>query len=169
VVTSDRPRSRSALAEDPHCSGQVGVIGYCIGGGFALRLAGRPGWSASSVNYGPAPDNVEDVLSGACPVVAGFGGRDTGLAGAAEQVRAATDAAGLPADVEQPPRRRARFHQPPQRGLTAHAGLKVAGIGYDHDAAADRWPMRTIPGTPATSTDWPSSEQLDARTAPGPG
>lgn len=129
--------ARAAVAEDPDCTGEVGVIGYCMGGGFALLLAGRPGWSAASVNYGQVPDNVEDVLSGACPVVASFGGRDKGLAGAAEKVRAAAAAAGVPADVKVYPDARHGFINRLAVASPLTPVLKVAGIGYDHDAAAD--------------------------------
>ena len=100
-------------------------------------LAGRPGWSAASVNYGQVPDNVEDVLDGACPVVASFGGRDKGLAGAAARVRAAADAAGAPADVKEYPNAGHGFINRLSVASPLTPLLKVAGIGYDHNAAAD--------------------------------
>jgi carboxymethylenebutenolidase len=45
---------RNELKTDPDCTGRVGVIGFCMGGGFALLLS-ADGYDAASVNYGPSP------------------------------------------------------------------------------------------------------------------
>ena len=98
----DIEATRAALLADPSCSGAVGVIGFCLGGGFALVLAGRPGWGASVVNYGALPEDPS-ALDGACPVVASYGGRDRYLSGAADRLTAALRERGVPHDVREYP------------------------------------------------------------------
>lgn len=128
---------RTALVGDGLSTGSVGVIGYCMGGGFALLMAGRPGWAAASVNYGMVPDNVADVLAGACPIVASFGGKDRSLPGAAAKVAEAAAAAGIEADVKEYPDARHGFINRFAVASPLSPILKVMGVGHDHAAAAD--------------------------------
>jgi carboxymethylenebutenolidase len=113
---------------------RIGVIGWCMGGMYALALATEePGLAAVAAYYGAPPSDAAAIARIKAPVLGNYGGEDKGPS--PEQVKAfeaAMKKAGKTVDVKIYP---GAGH--------AFANVNNPWKGYKADAAKDAW-ARTV-------------------------
>ena len=135
----DIEAARRWLAERDDCSGRVGVIGFCMGGGFALMSAVHSDFDAASVNYGEVPKDATTRLAGACPIVASFGARDLTLPGRAARLERALDELRIAHDVKEYPDAGHSFLNRINAGPVLGTVLTVTRFNHHHPSAEDAW------------------------------
>jgi carboxymethylenebutenolidase len=127
--------ARDHLRSLPECTGTVGIVGFCMGGQFALVMAPM-GFGASAPFYGtPLPRHLSETLDGACPVVASFGRRDPMGIGAPARLRRVVVDKGIPADIKVYAEAGHSF----ANMLPGQPLLRITGFGYNEAATEDAW------------------------------
>jgi carboxymethylenebutenolidase len=91
----DIEAARRWLADRPEVDAErIGTIGFCLGGSFALLLAGSGRYKVSASFY-----NLPMPVPRACPLVASYGGRDCTTRGFGDRLEARLTELGVPHDV----------------------------------------------------------------------
>jgi carboxymethylenebutenolidase len=121
---------RAGITED-----RVGIIGFCLGGGFVLGI-GR-GWGAVSANYGTIP--LESRLRGIGPTIACYGGRDRAFAHFAPRLRASLTKAGVDHEVHVFPTVGHSFLTDGDHPIASRVTAPVLNIAYDRNVADEAW------------------------------
>ena len=133
--------ARQFLAAQPGHTGKTGIIGFCMGGAYVLLLApNADDYHAASINYGRIPEDAGEILKGACPVIASYGGNDRSIKNGGERIEKALTEAGVVHDVKEYPGAGHMFMDKYDKGelprsLTALE--KIFGMGYREGAAED--------------------------------
>lgn len=101
------------LKSRPYCTGAIGVVGFCMGGGFSLRTACLfpDDIDACSIFYGRIPDiGLIDNLK--CPVIGNFGEEDKGITTwAIDELKPAMERLGKSLDMKVYPGAPHGFHR----------------------------------------------------------
>ena len=119
------------LVANPLCNGKIGVVGFCYGGGLALRAAiETEGVDAAASFYGKQL-TADETKRLKVPVLLNYAGSDERINAGIADFRAALDAVGVPYSLNMYPGTQHGFHN------------DSSAARYNEEAAKLAW-QRTI-------------------------
>jgi len=130
ILSARQWLTQSPFADPAH----IGIIGFCMGGGFALLLSKTGLFQVAAPFYGQAPPSLE----GACPIVASYGARDKITAPEAAKIAAETKRLHIPSNIKVYPQAGHSFmNKPPHPLIGLIAGILPIHAQYDPLVALD--------------------------------
>ncbi|PND59311.1 carboxymethylenebutenolidase [Mycobacterium sp. ENV421] len=138
TAVDDLIAARDHLVADPACNGKVGVIGFCMGGGFCLVLAPTGHFDASAPNYGEWPSDIS-AIPNSCPTVASYGAKDWMLKGAADKLEDLLSTNDVPRDIKEYPTVGHSFMNNWDTPRPVKVIERVVKMNYSRPEAEDAW------------------------------
>ncbi|BAK34654.1 putative hydrolase [Microlunatus phosphovorus NM-1] len=131
-------QSRTWVIDRRECNGKVGVIGFGLGGGYALAVAGS-GFDAAAVNYAVIPEDAIELLRGSCPIVGSYGAKDR-LSGGITKLAAALEEHQIDYDLKVYRRAGHSFlNDVPVGPVLLRPMMKIASVGPEPESAKHAW------------------------------
>jgi carboxymethylenebutenolidase len=135
----DLDAARKFLQQQPGVDpARIGVIGFCMGGGFALMYAARAPLGVAATFYGDVPKTT-DQLRGVCPVLGGFGGQDRMFAPQGRRLEKLLTEMGVDHDVKIYDDAGHSFMSRNSGFLASIGKISPMKAGYNPEAAEDSW------------------------------
>lgn len=127
------------LDQDEQPATKVGLMGFCMGGRFALLYAARAPVQVVAPFYGGVPAKAEE-LRGICPAVGGWGRKDLIYGGHGDRLERHLTALGVDHDIKTYPEAGHSYMNDHHTYVFRHlAGYSPLRARHDPDAAEDSW------------------------------